>query len=154
LEIAERDAEKSLVLEVMRRYPSAPMLALAIETAKIPSLKDEATGISLAIAQRIGGVSDQVRKIVSQVNHGSMKIEIVKAEYGAEGKFVDVTGILKQVAHDFPVLTLAVDDYNSAFGGDPASGVVKQLKIRYRMNGKPGQISFPENATIVLPMPK
>ena len=154
LETAERDAEKSLVLEVMRRYPSAPMLALAIETAKIPALKDEATGISLAIAQRIGGVSEQVHKIMSQVAHGSMKIEILKAEYGAEGKFVDVTGILKQVVHDFPVITLPVDDYNSAFGGDPASGVVKQLKIRYRMNGKPGQMSFPENATIVLPMPK
>jgi hypothetical protein len=83
-----------------------------------------------------------------------MKIEILQAEYGAGDKFVDVTGVLKRVVHDFPVITLPADDYNSSFGGDPASGVVKQLKIRYRMNGKPGQVSFEENATIVLPMPK
>ena len=44
LETAERDAEKKLVLEVMRRYPSAQMLKLAMETAKIPGLKDEAAG--------------------------------------------------------------------------------------------------------------
>ena len=67
---------------------------------------------------------------------------------------LDVTGMLKQLVHDFPVITLPSDSYNASFGGDPAPGVVKQLKIRYRMNGKPGQVSFAENATIVLPMPK
>ncbi len=154
LETAGRDAEKQLVLEVMRRYPSPEMLRLALDAAKIPSLKDDATGASLAIAQRLGGAADQVRKVMSQVGHGSMKIEILKAEYGADDKFTDVTGVLKQVVHDFPVITLPSDDYNSSFGGDPAPGVVKQLKIRYRMNGKPGQVSFAENATIVLPMPK
>jgi HEAT repeat protein len=154
LETAARDAEKKLVLEVMRRYPSGQMLGLAIEAEKIPGLKDDATGVSLAIAQRIGGASDQVRKVMSQVAHGSMKIEILKAEYGADNKFTDVTGLLKQVVHDFPVITLPSDSYNASFGGDPAPGVVKQLKIRYRMNGKPGQISFAEDATIVLPMPK
>ena len=91
---------------------------------------------------------------MSQVGHGSMKIEILKAEYGAGDKFKDVTGVLKRVVHDFPVIMLPADDYNASFGGDPASGVVKQLKIRYRMNGKPGEVSFAENATIVLPMPK
>ncbi len=154
LETADRDAEKQLVLEVMRRYPSAEMLALALEAAKIPGLKDDAAGASLAIAQRLGGAADKVRKVMSQVGHGSMKIEILKAEYGAGDKFADVTGLLKPLVHDFPVITLPSDDYNSAFGGDPAPGVVKQLKIRYRMNGKPGQVSFDENATIVLPMPK
>ena len=154
LETAGRNAEKKLVLEVMRRYPSGQMLKLAVETAKVPGLKDDAAATSLAIAQRIGGTADHVRKVMSQVGHGSMKIEILKAEYGAGDRLRDVTGLLKQVVRDFPVVTLPSDDYNSSFGGDPAPGVVKQLKIRYRMNGKPGQVSFDENATIVLPMPK
>jgi hypothetical protein len=154
LETADRDAEKALVLEVMRRYPSTAMLKLAVETEKIPSLKDDATGVSLAIAQRLGGASDQARTVMSQVAHGSMKIEILKAEYGSEEKFKDVTGLFKPLVHDFPVIMLPSDSYNASFGGDPAPGVVKRLKIRYRMNGKPGEISFAENATIVLPMPK
>ena len=33
-------------------------------------------------------------------------------------------------------------------------GTPKQLKIRYRLNGKAGEVSFPENATILLPMSK
>jgi hypothetical protein len=154
LEAAERPAEKKLVLEVMRRYPSGQMLKLALEAAKIPALKDDAAGISLAIAQQLGGGSEHVRKVMSQVGHGSMKIEILKAEYGTEEKFVDVTATLKPLARDFPVITLPSDSYNGSFGGDPVPGVVKQLKIRYRMNGRPGQVSFTEDATIVLPMPK
>jgi len=154
LEAADRNVEKKLVLEVMRRYPSGQMLKLAIEAAKIPGLKDDAAGISLAIAQQLGGSADHVRKVMSQVGHGSMKIEILKAEYGADDKFTDVTATLKPLARDFPVITLPSDSYNASFGGDPAPGVVKQLKIRYRMNGRPGQISFDEDATIVLPMPK
>jgi HEAT repeat protein len=153
LQTAQREAEKKLAVEVMRRYPSAEMLKLAVETAKIPGLKDDAAGAALAIAERLGG-SSHARTILSQIGHSAMKIEIIKAEYGADGKFKDVTGVLKPLVHDFSVITLPQDDYNSSFGGDPASGVVKELKIRYRMNGKPGQVSFPENATIVLPMPK
>ncbi len=29
----------------------------------------------------------------------------------------------------------------------------KELKVRYRINGKEGQAFFPENATIMLPIP-
>ena len=44
--------------------------------------------------------------------------------------------------------------YNSSFGGDPVPGVRKQLKVQYRINGKAGEVSFPENATVMLPMPQ
>jgi hypothetical protein len=54
----------------------------------------------------------------------------------------------------FNVIVMSDSSYNSSFGGDPASGVVKQLKIQYRINGKAGEVSLPENATIVLPPPK
>jgi hypothetical protein len=36
----------------------------------------------------------------------------------------------------------------------PAPGVVKQLKIQYRINGKEGEVTFQENPTIMLPVPK
>ncbi len=44
--------------------------------------------------------------------------------------------------------------YNSAFGGDPVPNVVKTLKVRYRIDGREGEASFGENATIMLPVPK
>ncbi len=65
-----------------------------------------------------------------------------------------MTAILRKHVRDFPLIILPSSSYNSAFGGDPASGVVKQLKIQYQLNGKAGEASFPEDATIMLPMPK
>jgi len=151
LKAAERDDEKKLVLEVMERYPSLDMLRLAVETAKSPSLKTEAAAVSLIIAQKIGGSSVDVLKLLSL---DPMKIEIVKAEYGAGTKIKDVTAVLRQRARDLPLIILSSSSYNSAFGGDPASGVVKRLKVQYRINGKAGEASFAEDAPIMLPVPK
>ncbi len=153
LAAAERDAEKKLVLEVMRRYPSVGMLKLAVETADAPSLEEEAAAASLAIAQQIGGSAD-VKKLLEQIGQDPVKVEIIKAEYGAGTKFKDVTATLKKHAGDFPLIVLPSSRYNSAFGGDPVPGVVKQLKVEYRIDGKPGEATFPENATILLPVPK
>ena len=83
-----------------------------------------------------------------------MKIEIIKAEYGTGTKWKDVSAILCRHVRDFPLIALPSSSYDSAFGGDPVPGVVKQLKVQYRMNGKEGEASFQENATIMLPMPK
>ena len=155
METAQRDAEKKLVLEVLDRAPSPETLKLAIEAAKVPSLKGEATVISLAIAQKISGVDPaEIRKLMSHVQYDPVKVEIIKAEYGAGSQLKDVTEVLRKQARDFPVIVLSSSTYNTSFGGDPASGVPKQLKIQYRINGKPGEVLLPENATIVLPMTK
>lgn len=153
LQTAKRDAEKKLVLEALERHPSIEALQLAVETAKVLSLKNEAAAAALVIAQKIGGSAD-VQKLLAQVGQDPVKIEIVKAEYGAGNKLVDVTSILRKHVRGFPLIVLPSSSYNSAFGGDPAGGVVKKLKIQYQMNGKAGEASFEENATIMLPMPK
>jgi HEAT repeat protein len=154
METAQRDAEKKLVLELLGRCPSMDTFSLALETAKTPSLKNEATGVAFLIADKIGGRSPAVQKALAELGQGTVKLEIIKAEYGTDEKFKDVTTILQRHAHNFPVIILPSPDYNSSFGGDPAGGVVKRLKIYYRMEGKAGEISLPENSTILLPMPK
>ena len=155
LEIADRDAEKKLVLEVLERYPSIDMLKLAVEpSSKAPSLKDDATAISLLIAEKIGGQSGDIQKLLAEIHHEPVKVEILKAEYGAGTTVKDVTDVLRKHARDFPLIVLPAPSYNSSFGGDPASGVVKQLKVQYRINGKAGEVALPENATIMLPIPK
>ena len=53
-----------------------------------------------------------------------------------------------------PLITLPENTYNKSFGGDPAPGSTKQLKVQYKINGKPGEATFAEGALIVLPTPK
>ena len=65
-----------------------------------------------------------------------------------------MTAIVRRHARNYRVIFLPSSQYNEAFGGDPASGVVKYLKIRYRIDGKEGEVTLNENATVVLPMPR
>jgi hypothetical protein len=152
MKTAQRDEERRLVLEVLERHPSVDALRLAAETAKIPSMKDQATAVSLTIAQRIRLEPDEIRKLFDHVG-APMKIEILHAEYGAGTTWRDVTDILRRHAGDFPVIVLSSTSYNASLGGDPLPGIRKELRIRYRINSQPGEIILPENATIVLPMP-
>ena len=84
---------------------------------------------------------------------GAGRITIQKAVYGAVGAggSADVTRKLTKLINAGSA-TVAVS--NSNFGGDPAPSVVKQLKIQYKIDGKAGEATFPENAAIMLPLPK
>ncbi len=150
---AERDEERKLVLEVLERYPSVETMRLAVAAAKTPALADEAKATALAIAQKIGGSAD-VGALLAQAGQKPVKVEILKAEYGAGAKSKDVTEVVRKRAGSLPLIVLPSSSYNSSFGGDPVPGVVKQLKIQYRIDGKPGEATFKENATIMLPVPK
>ena len=61
-----------------------------------------------------------------------------------------MTAILRKHVRGFPLIVLPSSSYNSAFGGDPVPSVVKTLKVQYRINGKDGEATFAENATILL----
>lgn len=154
LEACRQPAEQKLVLDVLKRYPSQETLKLAVKVMQTPELKSEAADTALAIAQKLGGKVDEVREIISQAGLDNVKLEIVKAEYGAGATQKDVTATLQKQLAGLPLVTLPSANYNEAFGGDPAPGTPKQLKIQYRINGKAGEASFAENALIVLPMPK
>jgi hypothetical protein len=95
-----------------------------------------------------------VTALLTQLGQEPVKIEIVKAEYGAEGKMKDVTEVLRKQVRDLPLVVLPSPSYNKSFTGDPAPGVVKKLKVQYRINGKAGEVSLAEDAMILLPMPK
>ena len=154
LNSTRRSAEQKLVLDVLKLHPSVAGLNLALKTMQIAAVKDEATQVALVIAQKVRGKGADISKLLSQSGLGKVKLEIVKAEYGAGETQKDITAVLKKQAGDLPLITLASTSYNASFGGDPSPGVVKQLKVQYLMNGKLGEASFAENALIVLPMPK
>ena len=91
---------------------------------------------------------------MAQAGHKPVKLEIIKAEYGAGATTKDVTATLRKYAKNFRVIFLPQTSYNASFGGDPAPGIVKKLKIKYRIDGKEEEITLNENDMIVLPLPK
>lgn len=153
LKIADRDADKSLVLEVLLRYPSEEMQAIAMEAAEIPALKEQALLVVMGMASK-GINRAELGKALAEAGHTPVQLEIIKAEYGAGKKTKDVTAILRKYAKDYRIIFLPSTSYNESFGGDPAHGIVKQLKIKYRIDGKEGEVNLRENTMIVLPMPK
>jgi HEAT repeat protein len=153
LKAADRDEDKRLVLEVLLRYPSEEMQEIALEASKVPALKEQALLVVMGMASK-GINRAELGKALAQAGQKPVELEIVKAEYGAGAKTKDVTAILRKYAKNYRILFLPDTSYNASFGGDPASGVVKQLKIRYRIDGKEAEVSLSENAMIVLPMPK
>jgi HEAT repeat protein len=154
LATAQRDEDKRLVLEVLLRYPSDEMRAIAREAAKVPALKDEATLVLMGMADSKDVHRAELGKALAQATHKPVKLEILKAEFGSTARTKDVTAILRRQAKNLRVIFLPVANYNESFGGDPAPGTSKQLKIKYRINGKAGEVSLNENAAIVLPMPR
>lgn len=153
-DLTKDPAEQKLVLDVCRIQPSVETLKLAIKLMQVPELKEDATQTTLLVAQKLGAKGIDVKDQLSKAGFPKMKVEITKAEYGAGATQKDVTAIVKKQAGDLPLITLSSPSYNTAFGGDPAPSTVKQLKIKYTINGKAGEASFAEDALIVLPMPK
>jgi len=154
LDTAKQVAEQKLVLDVLKIHPSKETLNLAIRAIETPALKEDATQATLVIAQKLGGKGVNVSELVAKAGLAKVKLEIVKATYGSGSTQRDVTSILQKQAGDLQLIALPAATYNEAFGGDPAPGTAKQLKVQYRINGKPGEATFAENALIILPMPK
>lgn len=154
LAICRQPAEQKLVLDVLKRHPTIDGLKLAVRIMQTPELKPEATSVAMAIAQKLGGKTADARQVLAQAGLDKVKLEIVKAEYGAGATQKDVTEVLRKQAAGLPLISLPAEGYNASFGGDPLPGTPKQLKVQYRINDKAGEALFAENEVILLPMPK
>ena len=151
---ANQAAEKKLVMDVLKRYPCKDTLKQAISAMQVPEIKDEATQATLVIAQKLGSKGVDVKELLSGAGLDKVKLEIIKAEYGTGSSQKDVTELLQKQTGELPLITLTSASYNASFGGDPSPGQSKQLKVKYRINGRTGETSFPEDALIIFPMPK
>lgn len=154
IEVAERSEEKALALAVLERYPSADTLRVAIAASESPELKNEAQRVTLAIVQKLDPASGETADLLAKIGLRPAKIEIIKAEYGAGDAQRDVTEALQRQVQNLCLIALPSSTYNESFGGDPAPGVVKKLKVHYRIDGKEGAASFAENSLLLLPRPE
>lgn len=133
-------------------------------------------GITLSVARRIlsvrnslpGGQFDSIRQIDQvpgvgpitlhnilfsfQVWYGDPapvvqeKLVILSATYGVTGKTNDVTQLLRSRILPPGKLVCPVD--NSSLGGDPAIGMLKELKVNYSYAGEK---VIPEHEILTLP---
>jgi len=76
------------------------------------------------------------------------RLQILHADYGAEGRFVDVTGTLRSRIDDGR-LNLRVDNYS--LGVDPSPGVHKWLRVEYVYRGEQRNITVDEKTFLRLP---
>lgn len=150
---AKTDAERKLVLEVARRYPDTAMLELAAKAGAQAGVKPEARIAAAAILQRLPEASADAYRLAEGLGLKKVKLEIVKATYGAGERQKDVTDVVRKNAGSLPLLFIPGDNFNKVFGGDPAPGDKKLLTIRYTIDGKPGEAQIEENGTIELPLP-
>ena len=80
----------------------------------------------------------------------AVKLEIKRAVYGPEdgGSSADVTArLVALVNRGRNSITAA----NSEMGGDPAPGQVKQLRVEFTLDGKPGSLTADEGDTLAFP---
>jgi HEAT repeat protein len=150
--VAKKAAEQQLVLDVLQLHPSPPGLKLAVELMQQPGLKEPATQATLVIAQKLGSKGVNVSEQLTKASFAKVKLEIIKATYGAGSLQKDVTELLQNQAGELPLIALASNSYNTSFGEDPAPGQVKQLKVEYRINGTKAEATFAENALIIFPL--
>ncbi len=87
-----------------------------------------------------------------QVNGGNAslmsRLQITRAEYGADNRFTDVTSRLNSKVSNNR-LSLQVN--NSSMGGDPAQGAAKTLRVEYTYGGSPQQVVVNEDGQLNLP---
>ena len=80
--------------------------------------------------------------------HHERPLEILRAYYGAEGQFVNVTNTVRSRI-DRGRLYLRVDNYS--MGVDPMPGVHKRLRILYTIGGERRNIVVDEKTDLQLP---
>jgi hypothetical protein len=73
-------------------------------------------------------------------------IRIIRASYGAKGRYVDVTPITRQMARDHRAFTVS----NQTFRVDPYEGQPKRLKIIYLRGNRRYEEQYEEGSQIEL----
>ncbi len=145
--------DRRAVLDAVRRTPTMDMLTLAVEAGATAELRDDARIATATIMSKMGEATPEAWTLAGRLGLPKVQLEILRATYGAGDVQKDVTTPLRKVVGNVPLIPLPAAGYNASFGGDPAPGQAKRLSIQYRLNGTPGEVSFAEDAVIVLPVP-
>ena len=154
LAAAHQPAEQKMVIEVLRRFPSADGLRLVAKAGAVEAVNPEARAAAAAIIKKLVDVPSDLWSAVGPLGLVKANVEIVKATYGAGANQKDVTELVRKQVGGSNVILLPGAGFNAGLGGDPAPGEAKTLAIEYTLDGVAGTVAVPENAEIVLPVAK
>ena len=141
-------------LQELKKKSPIDLLAFAEELEVENASAMRTQDMMFAILKQLAGDDVDAHQLLAQIGDSDIKVEITEAEYGADTTYVAVTEQVRQHVGGVPWITLPSASYSDTFGSDPVPGVAKELKIKYRINGKPGQAAFPEDSVILLPIPE
>jgi len=143
----QRRLEATRGVILARGNAGVPLLAECLE-----SEDEDEFALGLYVARELGGaevaraILDRLGSFEPPAAQSAPRLEINKAVYGVGQQTVDVTDRLRAMVRDN---TLAVEASN-ALAGDPAPGVVKQLRITYTLGGEEKTVVVPEKESIEL----
>jgi len=109
-------------------------------------------GSVFVIFRQAKGSTDHVVAATGAIKDNSTvapKLEIKRAIYIATdgAGILDVTATVSKIVQaGQPIVA-----NNDVMGRDPAKDHVKELRVDYTLNGKPGRVTVPENETLTLP---
>jgi len=132
------------------RARGAEGLPLAVECLR--SDDTDVFRVGLAMAQQLPGEAvtkalvDELPKLAPPPGESPKTLAVVKAEYGAEDKWIDVTDKVAAAVRG-NMLTVTA---SNALAGDPIHGVVKQLKLVYTLDGEEHTVTIAEGETFDL----
>ncbi len=92
----------------------------------------------------LGGAASGSRRDNQRQN----QLRIISAQYGADPKWVDVKSVLDSRIQN-NVLSTPVN--NKSFGGDPAMGKQKTLRVSYSWQGQQYDVAVPEDGILNIP---
>jgi HEAT repeat protein len=105
--------------------------------------------VALDVAQELPG-KEVTQALVAELSkplpadeRPAKVLAIVKAEYGAQDKWVDVTDKLTAAVTGNGISIQAGNN----LAGDPINGVVKELRVEYTLDGEQHRATVPENGT-------
>ena len=131
---------------------AAPVWSEADGRTKVRLSFDPAGSVFVVFRRAAAGVDHVVAVTANSApaTAAGPKLAIQHAVYTATDNAgqLDVTAQIAGLARDGQVV-LTVN--NEAFGRDPAYEHVKELRVDYTLDGKPGHLTVPENETLKLP---
>lgn len=149
--VRQANVPKHRILEATRGAILARGTAgLPLLVEQLQSADDDHFAIGLSTARELGGAEvaealvRQLGKVQAPREQAPKALTIKKALYGAGDKQIDVTDKLAAAVSNNVLSIEASND----LAGDPAHGVVKELRVTYTLGGEEKTVVVPEKETL------
>ena len=129
-------------------------LTMAVGDATLPHVDADPPKLRIMyqLTNRVRSRAWGEGQTVDIVAPAGQALAITKAEYGAMDDAVDVTPVIRSLVKENGIPSMTVDD--ESMHADPSRGVVKQLVVRYAIDGKQKMMSVEQTEDLKIAAPE